>query len=406
MTQNTIQLPKRTGPAPQTGPMVPHEQLSQNAPSAIQEALWDRMRSLEGVRTGPSGISNPASRALHLEPRLAQGPPEAFLVGTEFAHLHGAADGSLHAMLPHPVEREAFEQGWAELHPAARAGIKPDTLVMIYGPRDEEELEVVWRLVEAGYGFAADSMEGRRKVSAGRNDTLRAPRDPLPADGAQKTIQEVRKEGRVDRDVGRGPGIGGRVQRDRVADALEQRDVGARVTHRRDLLEPLAVVPAPLLDETELVELVEVPADPARKVAVLDRHLGAGHGVESVSPLQHLRSEAPGHGAEQDPTAGRDQCGDRLFDAIDPRRGLELGPHFLRRHTREPLGRGVRHLTVRYLSGAEALLEPLDLGTPAHPFGQPQRDGRPAEQRSIKIEDDDRIGDGTHGHESSSRLAW
>lgn len=25
---------------------------------------------------------------------------------------------------------------------------------MIYGPREEEELEVVWRLVEAGYGFA------------------------------------------------------------------------------------------------------------------------------------------------------------------------------------------------------------------------------------------------------------
>jgi hypothetical protein len=30
----------------------------------------------------------------------------------------------------------------------------PATLVMIYGPRDEAELETVWELLQASYAFA------------------------------------------------------------------------------------------------------------------------------------------------------------------------------------------------------------------------------------------------------------
>ena len=112
------------------------------------------MSALEGVRAGRSGISRPESRALHLEPRLALGPPEAFVAGTEFAHLHRSADGSLHAMIPPDLRDEAIRRGWAEMHPAARAGYQPDTLVMIYGPRDQAELETTWDLVKASYTFA------------------------------------------------------------------------------------------------------------------------------------------------------------------------------------------------------------------------------------------------------------
>jgi hypothetical protein len=112
------------------------------------------MSSLEGVHTGPSGVSLPDSRAVHLDPALAGGPQEAFLVGSEFAHLHGAADGSLHLMLPPDVAGEAMVKGWAELHPMARKGLAPTTLLMLYGPRDQAELETIWQLVEASYEFA------------------------------------------------------------------------------------------------------------------------------------------------------------------------------------------------------------------------------------------------------------
>ncbi|HSD24113.1 MAG TPA: luciferase family protein [Solirubrobacterales bacterium] len=156
-------IPERAGPRPTTGPAMPHQQLSGNAPAPLQEELWRRMSALEGVRTGPSGVSLPETRALHLDSELAAGPPEAFMVGTEFAHLHGPADGSLHMALPPDLAQEAIARGWAELHPLARAGRVPETLVMVYGPRDDEELETVWRLVAASYANA----RGRYSPSAG-----------------------------------------------------------------------------------------------------------------------------------------------------------------------------------------------------------------------------------------------
>lgn len=151
MSSAAPDLPERAGRRPDTGPAMPHQQLSENAPAELQEELWRRMSSLEGVRTGPSGVSLPETRALHLEPDLAAGPPDGFMVGTEFAHLHGPEDGSLHMALPADVARQAIDRGWAELHPLARAGRLPETLVMVYGPRDSDELETVWSLVTASY---------------------------------------------------------------------------------------------------------------------------------------------------------------------------------------------------------------------------------------------------------------
>ncbi|MFI7708864.1 luciferase family protein [Nonomuraea sp. NPDC049480] len=149
-----LELPARSGKRPTTGPEIPHQQLDQTAPAKLQEELWQRMAGLDGVRTGRSGISLPQTRALHLDPARALGPREAFMVGDEFAHLHGASDGSLHVALPPDVVAQAIETGWAEFHPLARRGMIPATHVMVYGPRDEAELETVWHLVEISYAFA------------------------------------------------------------------------------------------------------------------------------------------------------------------------------------------------------------------------------------------------------------
>src|SRR4051794_34514646 len=94
MTMRTnTDTPTRSGPRPQTGPAIPHQQLTQIAPALLQEELWRRMTGLEGVRTGRSGVSLPDTRALHLDHGLAAGPREAFMVGTEFAHIHSRGDG-------------------------------------------------------------------------------------------------------------------------------------------------------------------------------------------------------------------------------------------------------------------------------------------------------------------------
>jgi hypothetical protein len=146
-------LPPRRGNRPRTGAMMPHQQLDQNAPVELQELLFERIRRLPGVKIAPSGVSVPGARAFILDgPGKQSG---AFMVGGEFAHLHPHYDGSLHLMLPQADASDVTAKGWGELHPAARMGLIEGAALMIYGPRDESELEVVFRIVQASYRFAS-----------------------------------------------------------------------------------------------------------------------------------------------------------------------------------------------------------------------------------------------------------
>src|SRR3954451_12272224 len=117
-------LPPRPGPRPRTTPTNPHTQLDQQ-PADLRwvEELARRVFALPGVVEEPSGISVPGARALVLAPGEPAGPPEAFLIGREFAHLHPAPDRSLHAMLPLETADEAVAAGWAEPHPVALRGL-------------------------------------------------------------------------------------------------------------------------------------------------------------------------------------------------------------------------------------------------------------------------------------------
>jgi phospholipase/carboxylesterase len=153
---STETLPHRREPRPRTTPETPHIQLDQHAPQVLQDELWRRMSELDGVRTGSSGISEARSRALHLDERAA-GPRDAFLVGTEFAHLHGDGSGSLHLALPPARAAEVIRLGWAEQHPVVALGLAAESLVMLFGPRDLDEFAVVWRLVQESYAFAAQA---------------------------------------------------------------------------------------------------------------------------------------------------------------------------------------------------------------------------------------------------------
>src|SRR3954464_6131549 len=142
------ELPSRAGTRPRTTPTNPHTQLDQQpADARLVEELARRAFALSGVVEEPSGISVPGARALVLKPDEPAGPPEAFLIDREFAHLHPAPDHSLHAMLPTETVTEAVAAGWAEPHPVALRGLIPPTAVMLYAPRDEEELEAVRAVV-------------------------------------------------------------------------------------------------------------------------------------------------------------------------------------------------------------------------------------------------------------------
>lgn len=152
----TVYVPRREGDAPTTSRPTadhpfPHQQLDQNAPTVMQEALFQRAIELPGITVGRSLVSLPDARAFHLDPELAQGPRPAFQRGTEFAHIHADYDGSLHLTLPPDLYNRVLEAGWGQPHPISGT-------MMLFGPRNEDELEVVWGIVRESYRYATNDV--------------------------------------------------------------------------------------------------------------------------------------------------------------------------------------------------------------------------------------------------------
>jgi len=114
----------------------------------MQAALASRVYALPGVEERPTLLSAAGARAIWLKDDIPPGPTDAFLGGREIGHFH-PWDASLHIALPPDVAREAMAAGWAEVHPVARAGMAPEHFVMLYGPCDEREVEIVFQLVAA-----------------------------------------------------------------------------------------------------------------------------------------------------------------------------------------------------------------------------------------------------------------
>jgi Family of unknown function (DUF5519) len=147
-------LSRRAGARPRTYPGPPHTQLDQQPDARIRAQFARRFGGFTGVEEQPTEIRFvPGARALRLAADVEAGPPEAFISGREFAHLHALPDSSLHMILPEPLATEAVEAGWGELHPLAGTAV-PATTVLVYAPRDPDEIDVVLGLLQRSYEFA------------------------------------------------------------------------------------------------------------------------------------------------------------------------------------------------------------------------------------------------------------
>jgi phospholipase/carboxylesterase len=153
-TLDNGELPVRRGPLPEVSWTIPQQQETQNAPAELQERLYDEVRSLAGVGTGPSQISVPGARGLTLD--AGSSDPHAFLVpgAGEFAHLHPAYDGSLHLVLPPALAADVTTKGWGRPHMWAGSRLSPG-FTLVYGPRDEAELAIVRGIVAASHSYAS-----------------------------------------------------------------------------------------------------------------------------------------------------------------------------------------------------------------------------------------------------------
>lgn len=146
-------LPRRNGPRPGTTPSNPHTQLEQIAPVDLQDRARDYALSLSGVRRGPSRVSVPGAIAFYMDsPAAERRIPD--ILGGEWGHIHPHSDGSFHLNLPTKVAELLIDAGWAEYHTLVGKGMLPPIVVMVYGPRDEDELSVVKLAIDESYKAA------------------------------------------------------------------------------------------------------------------------------------------------------------------------------------------------------------------------------------------------------------
>ncbi|MEM1294801.1 MAG: luciferase family protein [Verrucomicrobiota bacterium] len=153
-----ISLSQREGAAPETTNSLPHSQLTQHGPDEIVQKLHDWCFSLPGVVNDPSGISVPGARALVMDDSV-EANSAAFMVGREFAHIHPQPDnGSMHVNLTPADASEVVKSGWGEDHYLVTLGQYPPGLIMLFSPRDEEELETIQSIVKRAYEFTTGAL--------------------------------------------------------------------------------------------------------------------------------------------------------------------------------------------------------------------------------------------------------
>lgn len=151
------ELPKREGKAPEVEVKYPCLQKEEMSPEHLRNELLDRAVGLPGVSLKPTDLNVPAL-ALNMED-TTDGTEEAFIRDKEFALIR--TDGSIHMPLELAWGEHVLKRGWACIHPLViyMAGALPPQNFIVYAPRDEEELNIVWRIVQCSYYYATGWIE-------------------------------------------------------------------------------------------------------------------------------------------------------------------------------------------------------------------------------------------------------
>ncbi|HIL09495.1 MAG TPA: hypothetical protein EYG11_12410 [Candidatus Latescibacteria bacterium] len=66
----------------------------------------------------------------------------------------------MHLSLPATASQIVLEKGWAVLHPFSTVihGSRAVDYLLVYAPRDNEDLKIVWLIVQASYAFARGAL--------------------------------------------------------------------------------------------------------------------------------------------------------------------------------------------------------------------------------------------------------
>jgi hypothetical protein len=146
-------LPARKGPRPQTSRGPLHIQCNGYGDSRYVNQLVSQVFTWPHVEPSPSLVSPPDTIGIHLAEIAATDEPSAFLTGREFGRVL-LGTPTMYLALPLVCAHWAIVRGWAEPHYLASFGLMPAGAVIVYTPRDEQELRVCDLLFSQSYRFA------------------------------------------------------------------------------------------------------------------------------------------------------------------------------------------------------------------------------------------------------------
>ncbi|KAK0105069.1 hypothetical protein ONS95_004567 [Cadophora gregata] len=167
--QQILDLPPRSGGRAKVAGIAPHRQMTQNAPESMKAPLKEAFDNI--VKKHPKLLETKRSLyekhhdAIFVQSGFLQDPdspiPQTARVSRgEIGHIHH--DASVHLYFSPADAKLLIEKNWAERHRLAR--MKPflgrvnmfsvaGTYLMIYGPRDEGELETMRIILENSVKF-------------------------------------------------------------------------------------------------------------------------------------------------------------------------------------------------------------------------------------------------------------
>jgi len=152
-------LPKREGPKPTIAPFaVPHRQMNQHNDTVTrnkQKQIFDaQVADANYNLIYKMSYLEKHSPGIFLKDSTAGNSTVVPISHAEVGHIH-PTDGSMHIILSPSDTKEVIEKGWGELHGLAGQDRAAKTYMMIYSPRNDLELEIIKKILEAAVKYAS-----------------------------------------------------------------------------------------------------------------------------------------------------------------------------------------------------------------------------------------------------------
>src|SRR5271157_2848915 len=146
-------LPMRKGKRPVTirGPL--HVQCSNHGDDRLLRQLVKELVAWPGIEPNPLPVASADLVSIRVGEDVADDDLSAFIAGREFGRVHFGMP-TIYLTLPLSCAHWTIVRGWAEPHYSSSFGLVPPGVMVIYTPRDEQEVAVCRWLFRVSYTFS------------------------------------------------------------------------------------------------------------------------------------------------------------------------------------------------------------------------------------------------------------